>query len=213
MAVYICGDSTAASYPPEDRPLAGWGQMLSEFLPGTQIVNRAVAGRSTRTFLEEGRLQGIEPELEPGDWLLVQFGHNDESDKPERHTQPWTSYVDNLSRFIDAARRRDARPVLLTPICLRTWENGALQPSHGDYPEAMRALARRRIVPLIDLYAGSLSIVRALGEVGSRALYMHLEKGEFERYPDGRNDDAHTREAGARAYAEYVAKALKTLFR
>ena len=110
MKIYICGDSTAAGYTPELSPLTGWGQVLPELLPGAAIENRAIAGRSTRTFLAEGRLRAIEAALEPDDLVLIQFAHNDEGDKPERHTEPWQDFRANLNTFIDAALEKGARP-------------------------------------------------------------------------------------------------------
>ena len=174
-------------------------------------MNRAIAGRSTRTFLNEGRLDAIGPLIRPGDVLLIQFGHNDGGNKPERHTEPWGDFTDNLNRFVDFALERGARPVLLTPICIRLWRDGALQPSHGEYLEAVRALAAKRGLPLIDMYAASRAVVSGLGETGSRALYMHLAPGEFPGWPEGSVDDAHTRRAGAEAFARAVADALPGL--
>ena len=209
--IFICGDSTAASYGPEQAPLTGWGQVLPELLPGATIVNRAIAGRSTRTFLNEGRLDAIGTLIRPGDALLIQFGHNDGGNKPERHTEPWGDFTDNLNRFVDFALEHGARPVLLTPICIRLWRDGALQPSHGEYLEAVRALAAKRGLPLIDLYEASRAVVSGLGERGSRALYMHLAPGEFPGWPEGSVDDTHTRRAGAEAFARAVADALPGL--
>ena len=211
MRLFICGDSTAAEYAPEDAPLTGWGQALGEYLPGVEIVNRAMAGRSTKSFLAEGRLQRIETEIRPGDALLVQFGHNDASALVWRHTAAWTSFVNNLSVFIDTARQNGALPILATPICVRLWRDGALQPSHGEYREAVRLLALRRGVPLLDLYRLSFEHVSSLGEEGSRALYMHLGKGAYPRYPDGLADDTHTQRAGARAFAALAADPLRDL--
>ena len=211
MTVYICGDSTAASYGPERAPMTGWGQLLGEFLPEIRVENRAMAGRSTKSFLSEGRLQDIEREIQPGDLLLIQFAHNDESDLVWRHTDPWTGFRNNLEIFIDTALQNRAVPVLLTPICIRCWRDGSLQESHGSYPAVIRQLAMRRNVALIDLYEESTRLVRELGEMESRKLYMHVEPGVYPDYPEGRTDDAHTREAGARAYAGFVAEKLKKL--
>ncbi len=96
MTIFICGDSTAASYKPEQAPQTGWGQALPEILPGVRVENRAAAGRSSKSFLAEGRLQKIETELRPGDLLLIQFTHNDCSDLVWRHTDPWTSFYHTL---------------------------------------------------------------------------------------------------------------------
>ncbi len=209
--IVICGDSTAASYDPAKSPLVGWGQLLDRFLPeGVEVLNRAMAGRSTKSFLAEGRLRAAEEELAPGDLLLVQFAHNDWNEKPERHTEPRGEYRENLKIFIGTARLHGAVPVLLTPICIRVWEAGKLRPTHGEYPEAMRETAEEEGVPLIDLYAESFRIVSEMGEEKSKDLYTHLKPGEDPRLPDGAEDDAHTRFAGAERFARFTAEQLKT---
>ena len=209
MKIYLCGDSTAASYSDKQAPLTGWGQMLPLFLPGVPVENRAMAGRSTKSFLSEGRLQKIETEIQPGDLLLIQFTHNDNNDLVWRHTDPWTSFVNNLSIFIDTALLHQARPVLMTPICGRCWRDGALQESHGEYPAAIRALAAKRNVPLIDLYEKSFALVRSLGDEESKKLYLHVKKGAYPAYPNGSADDTHTQRAGAEAFARMTAEALE----
>lgn len=211
MTVYICGDSTAATYAPEQAPICGWGQVLGEKLPGVTVVNAAMPGRSTKSFLSEGRLQAIERDIRPGDLMLIQFGHNDGSDLVWRHTDPYTSYWNNLSIFVDTARLHGAVPVLLTPICRRNFENGVLMPTHGDYPDAVRLLAMQRQVPLIDMHGMSFAHVAALGEEGSRALFMHVEPGVYPDYPEGCVDNTHTRRAGAEIWAGMVAEGLKRL--
>ena len=209
MTIYICGDSTAASYKPEEAPITGWGQVLNEFVPGVRVENRAMAGRSTKSFLSEGRLQKIEMEIQPGDLLLIQFSHNDESDLVWRHTDPWTSFYHNLEIYVDTAIIHGAKPVLLTPICRRYWADGQLMESHGDYPEAIRVLAAQRNVPLIDMYAKSMRYVRELGDEESRKLYLYAEPGVYPAYPNGSTDDTHTQRAGAETYARMTADALK----
>ncbi len=209
MAIYICGDSTAASYKPEQAPITGWGQVLGEFLPGVKIVNRAMAGRSTKTFLAEGRLLGIEQELQAGDLLLIQFTHNDGSDLVWRHTDPYTSFADNLALFADTARLRGAIPVFLTPIPRRCWQDGELIDLHGDYPEAIRVTALRKGVPLLDVTQEGMKALRQMGEEATRPLYMHVEKGVYSAYPNGSADDTHTQYAGAALYARITAELLK----
>ncbi len=205
MQVFVCGDSTAASYNPDETQMVGWGQLLGDFLPDVQVVNLAMAGRSTRTFLAEGRLAPAERDARPGDFLLVQFAHNDENEqKPERFAAPWSLYQDNLRVFVRFARERGMVPVFLTPICMRIWENGKLQPTHGEYPDAMRAVAGEMNVPLVDLYSESFRIVEALGEEGSRELFMDTAAG-------GAPDNAHTRRAGAERFAAFAARELETL--
>ena len=99
MTIYICGDSTAATYPPENAPITGWGQLLGDYLPNVNVVNKAVGGRSTKSFLAEGRLTDIERTIQPGDLLLIQFTHNDTSDLVWRHTDPNTSFSANLEIY------------------------------------------------------------------------------------------------------------------
>ena len=209
MKIYICGDSTAASYRPTEAPITGWGQVLGELVGDVPVENRAMGGRSTKSFLSEGRLQRIETEIQPGDLMLIQFTHNDTSDLVWRHTDPWTSFYHNLEIYVDTAILRQAQPVLLTPICRRYWQDGELMPSHGEYPEVVRTLAAQRRIPLIDMYDKSVNLVRSLGDEESRKLYLHVEKGAYPAYPEGCADDTHTRRAGAQAYARMVADDLK----
>lgn len=212
MKIFICGDSTAASYRAEETRMVGWGQMLGAYLPGTEIVNLAMAGRSTRTFLAENRLQPAAEQGGPGDLLLIQFAHNDENEKkPERYAAPWSDYSDNLRFFIRFARGKQMVPVLLTPVCMRVWQDGKLQPTHGEYPAAMRAVAEEMKVPLIDLYAESFRMVESMGEKGSKALFMHLSPGEDPANPEGLQDNAHTCRAGADCFAAAAARGLKAL--
>jgi lysophospholipase L1-like esterase len=210
MKILICGDSTAASYSPERAPLRGWGQALAEYLPkDVPVVNAAMAGRSTKSFLSEGRLQALEGDMDPGDLLLIQFTHNDMSGLVWRHTDPWTSFQNNLSIFVTTARDLGARPVLMTPICRRYWRDGKLLESHGEYPDAIRVLAAQRNVPLIDIYEKSTALVRELGDEESRKLYLYAEPGVYPAYPNGSTDDTHTQRAGAETYARMTADALK----
>ncbi len=212
MKILICGDSTAASYPPERAPMRGWGQSLGEFVPeGIPVLNAAMAGRSTKSFLAEGRLQALEAQMAPGDLLLIQFTHNDMSGLVWRHTDPWTSFDNALSIFVDTAREHRACPVLMTPICQRIWKEGVLQVTLGDYPDAIRALAARLNAPLIDLYAASHALVSRLGEEESKKLYLHCAPGMYPFYPDGSADDTHTQAAGAEAYARITADKLREL--
>ena len=209
MTIYICGDSTAASYRLEEAPITGWGQVLCELIPGIRIENRAMGGRSTKSFLSEGRLQKIETEIQPGDILLIQFTHNDANELVWRHTDPWTSFYHNLEIYVDTAMLHGARPVLMTPICRRCWQDGKLLESHGEYPDVIRVLAAQRNVPLIDIYEKSTALLRELGDEESKKLYLHVEKGVYPAYPNGNADDTHTKRAGAEAYARMTADALK----
>lgn len=209
MTIYICGDSTAASYGPDRAPMTGWGQVLGELLPEVTVANHAMAGRSTKSFLYEGRLQTIETLIQPGDLLLIQFTHNDTSPLVWRHTDPHTSFVNNLSIFVDTARLHGATPVLMTPIPCRNWVNGELQDSHAEYPAAIRRLAMTKNVPLIEIYDAGIAHLRELGEEPSLEMHMHVEPGVYPAFPNGSKDDTHTRRPGAAFYAQVTADALR----
>lgn len=209
MTIFICGDSTAASYAPEKAPITGWGQVLGEFLPGVNIVNKAMAGRSSKSFLAEGRLVAIEQAIQPGDLLLIQFTHNDYSDLVWRHTDPYTSFAANLALYVDTARLHGAIPVLLTPIPRRCWREGELIDLHGDYPPAIRLVAKQRGVPLVDVTALGMEALRDLGEEATYPLYMNVDAGLYPAYPNGSKDDTHTQRAGAALFARITAEQLK----
>jgi len=211
MTVFICGDSTAQTYTEKAAPQGGWGQCIGEFLPGAEVVNAAMGGRSTKSFISEGRLQRVEAQLKQGDLMLIQFTHNDASDLVWRHTDPWTSFRSNLEIFVDTARIHGAVPVLLTPIPLRTFTNGELQPGLGEYPDAVRVTARECGCALIEVYEAAVEEYRRLGEEGSRKYHIHVKPGEYESCPAGRDDDVHTCMTGARFYAEMIADGLKKL--
>lgn len=209
MTIFICGDSTAATYAPERAPITGWGQVLGEFIPGVRIVNKAMGGRSTKSFMADGRLVEIEKDIQPGDLMLIQFTHNDGSDLVWRHTDPHTSFAANLEIFVDTARIHRAIPVLLTPIPRRYWRNGELIDAHGEYPDAIRRVAMKRGVPLLEVTLEGMKALREMGDDATRPLYMNVEPGLYPAYPDGSKDDTHTQIAGARFYARITADLLK----
>lgn len=210
--VYIAGDSTAAPKTAAAAPEAGWGMALPVFLGhGWTVANHAVNGRSSKSFHDEGRLAPILEAIAPGDLLLVQFGHNDEkTDDPARGTDPHTTYQDYLRRYLDGARERGARPVLLTPVERRRFgPDGRARPTHGEYPAAMRALAAAEGVPLIDLQAASLAAWDRLGPEGTLEIFLHLAPGEHPGHPDGKQDNTHFRPRGAIEVARMAARGLK----
>ncbi|WP_461029991.1 rhamnogalacturonan acetylesterase [Streptomyces sparsus] len=209
--VHIAGDSTAAQKYADASPEAGWGMALPLFLnPAVGVANHAVNGRSSMSFINEGRLGALLAQVRRGDLLLVQFGHNDEkTDDPARGTDPWTTYQEYLRQYVDEARARGARPVLMTPVERRRFDQqGAARPTHGEYPAAMRALAAEQRVPLLDLQARSLDRWQQLGPDGTVAYFNHLPPGESPNYPDGRQDNTHFRPRGAIEVARMAALAL-----
>ncbi len=209
MKIFIAGDSTAASYSQAQAPITGWGQVLGEFIPDAEIVNHAFAGRSSKSFLHEGRLIPIEKALEKGDLLLIQFTHNDRSDLVWRHTDADTSFLNTLSIYADTARLHGAIPVLMTPIPVREWVNGQLIPTHGAYPEAIRRLAMQKGVPLLEIEQLGMEALRTLGEDATLPLYMHFDAGLYAAYPNGSKDNVHTRRPGAELYARLAAQELR----
>lgn len=210
--IYIAGDSTAANYGPEAAPMQGWGAKLHRFLPDTvRVANEATCGRSSKSFIDEGRLSAILERIQSGDYLFIQFGHND-SKGAELHTSPWLTYPRYLRRYIDGARAKGALPVLLSPLCRRHFDfDGLLLNTHGDYPRSMEALAVQENVPFIDLNGRSASEFKEMGDARSREWLTWLRPGEHPNYPEGIEDNTHLNERGAEAIARIVADAIARL--
>ncbi|MFE6485968.1 rhamnogalacturonan acetylesterase [Streptomyces sp. NPDC057757] len=200
--LYIAGDSTAAQKYVDAAPETGWGMALPFFLrEGLAVANHAVNGRSSKSFVDEGRLDAILGVIAPGDLLLVQFGHNDEkSADPVRYTEPWTTYQDHLRLYLDGARARGARPVLATSVERRKFDaDGNAVPTHGDYPASMRALAAAERVALLDIQALSIALWQRLG-VEETKRYFNWTATE--------QDNTHFNPPGAIAVARLVAAGL-----
>ncbi|MDV7215554.1 rhamnogalacturonan acetylesterase [Streptomyces prunicolor] len=200
--LYIAGDSTAAQKYVIEAPETGWGMALPFFLrKGVKVSNQAINGRSSKSFVDEGRLDAILADIQPGDLLLIQFAHNDEKTAdPTRYTEPWTTYQEYLRLYIDGARGRGARPVLATPVERRRFDAaGNALPTHGDYPAAMRALAQEERVALLDIEALSLALWQRLG-VEETKVYFN--------WTDTEQDNTHFNPPGAIAVARLVAREL-----
>ncbi|MFF5141170.1 rhamnogalacturonan acetylesterase [Streptomyces sp. NPDC013157] len=200
--LYIAGDSTAAQKYADAAPETGWGMALPFFLrKEVAVSNQAVNGRSSKSFVDEGRLDAILAAIRPHDLLLVQFAHNDEkSDDPTRYTEPWSTYQDYLRLYIEGARAHSARPVLATPVERRRFDaDGNAVPTHGDYPAAMRALAAQERVALLDIEALSLALWQALGVEATKTYF---------NWTDTEQDNTHFNPPGAIAVARLVAQEL-----
>ena len=198
----LAGDSTAAQKYSDAAPETGWGMALPFFLHKDRPVsNHAVNGRSSKSFVDEGRLDAILGAIQPGDFLLVQFAYNDEKTAdPTRYTEPWTTYQDYLRLYIDGARARGARPVLATSVERRKFDAaGNAVPTHGDYPASMRALAEEERVALLDIQALSLALWQKLG-VEETKTYFNWTATE--------QDNTHFNPPGAIAVARLVAQEL-----
>ena len=203
--LYLAGDSTMADKPVDPpNPEHGWGQMLPALFREPGVVhNHAVNGRSTRSFIAEGRWQKITDALKPGDFVIIQFGHNDEkSADPARYAAADGAYRENLARFVRETRAHGATPVLATPVARRRWdEAGRLVETHGAYPEAMRAVATAENVPLLELNRLTAELERTLGPEGSKKLHLWAAPGLYARKPEGYQDDTHFSAYGATAVA------------
>jgi len=212
LHVYLIGDSTMAQKQVKAYPETGWGMPFTAFFDETIVVdNRAQNGRSTKTFLAESRWQPVVSALRPGDYVFIQFGHNDEVPTKKSYT-PEAEFTANLQRFVREARSHQAQPVLLTPVARRKFDAaGQVQETHAVYAELVRAVARETATPLVDLDHSSQALIQQFGPEYSKLLFNHLEPGEHPNYPDGREDNTHFNELGARRMAELVLADVRAL--
>ncbi|MBQ9120523.1 MAG: rhamnogalacturonan acetylesterase [Lachnospiraceae bacterium] len=213
--IYYAGDSTVAQNNIFSYPQTGIGQTLSLYLKQAHIVqNYAMNGRSTKSFIDEARLAAIDNDIREGDFLFIQFGHNDEKiEDPSRYCAPYGDYQTNLETFINVARAHKAHPVLITSLYRRLFdENGTLiENTHGDYPEAMKQLGAKLDVPVIDLCELSRKLLIATGDEASKKWFMNFSAGLYENYPEGKTDNTHLRYEGALKFAGMIAEELKKL--
>lgn len=213
--IYWAGDSTVQTNDYATYPQNGIGQVFSIFLrEGYSVCNHAKNGRSTKSFIDEGRLEAIKEQIGEGDFLFIQFGHNDEKiQDPARYTEPHTSFIDNLELFIRAARDRGAYPVLITPLERRCFtDEKHLGPGeHLEYVKGMREAAERFQAPLVDLYTKSRGELEKAGEERSRGWYMYFPAGYYPEHPAESKDNTHLRHDGAVHFAGLIAEALREL--
>jgi len=211
IRVFLAGDSTMSVKEAKAYPETGWGMPFVYYWDSTVTIdNRAKNGRSTKTFISEGIWQSIVNDLQPGDYVFIQFGHNDESkDKGERYASPG-EYTANLQKMIDETKAKKANPVLLTPVSRRRFdkEGKALQ-THEVYSALVRKLAAAQSIPLIDLDEKSRTLYQELGVEASKLLFLQLKPGEHPNYPDGKEDNTHFSETGARKIAGLVLEEIR----
>ncbi len=212
VTIFLAGDSTMAAKLPEKRPETGWGEMLGQHFKSGKVAidNRAANGRSTKTFISEGKWQSIVDDLQKGDYVFIQFGHNDSSkDKGERYTPP-EDYRKNLIRFIEEVRAKNGNPVLVTPVMRRRFDKeGKFYDTHGEYPEIVRAVARERNVPMIDMHRKSEGVIVRYGIEESRKLFLQLKPGENANYPNGVDDNTHFSPLGAEEMAKLAIEGIR----
>ncbi len=202
--IHLVGDSTMADKPKLDHPERGWGQLFPEWvLPTAMVVNHAANGRSTQSFITEGRWQKVLNQTRPGDWVIIQFGHNDQKvQDPGRYAAPDGGYPKNLTAFVRAIRSFGGHPVLATPVARRRWDDqGHLIDTHGSYPDAGRAVAKQEGVPLLEMTERTMELLRSLGVEESKRLHLWVPALNLQ-------DDTHYSEEGARAVAAIAVREI-----
>lgn len=213
IKIFLAGDSTIAIKDTKAFPETGWGMPFVHFWDSTvTVVNKAKNGRSTKTFLSEGLWKSIMDEAKEGDYVIIQFGHNDESvEKKERYSTPDTFKM-NLARFIKETREKKAIPILFTPVSRRKFDkDGNAVETHKEYSALTREVAKEHNVLFIDLDEKSRALYQQFGPENSKLLFLQLQPGEHPNYPEGKNDNTHFNELGARLIAQIVLKELKGL--
>lgn len=210
ITLHLIGDSTCAPKTENRRPETGWGEKFEQFFSKNIAVhNYAQNGRSTRTFLEEHRWDSVSATLQMGDYVFIQFGHNDEVPTKKSYTTP-EDFKANLKHFISETRAREATPLLLTPVSRRRFDEvGNFFDTHGEYATLVRQVAEETGVPFVDMHTISMAILVQHGETESKKLFLHCAEGECPNYPRGIIDDTHFSDFGATVMAEGVAKAIK----
>lgn len=213
IKIFLAGDSTIAIKDTKAFPETGWGMPFVQFWDSTvTVVNKAKNGRSTKTFLSEGLWKSIMDEAKEGDYVIIQFGHNDESvEKKERYSTPDTFKM-NLNRFIKETREKKATPILFTPVSRRKFDkDGKAVATHEQYSALVREVAKKTGVLFIDLDEKSKALYQQFGPEHSKLLFLQLQPGEHPNYPEGKNDNTHFNELGARLIAQIVLKELRNL--
>lgn len=213
QTIFLVGDSTCANKKlDKENPERGWGQLFSALVDSTlRVDNHAVNGRSTKSFRTEGRWQRVMDLTREGDYVFIQFGHNDQKiSDSTRYASP-DDYAENLRQYVREVRQKGAHPVLLTPIMRRHWADGKLEDKHGDYPERMIQVANQEQVPLIDMESITRHWLLELGDQKSKSCFMNIEAGVCPLYPDGKIDNTHLNVRGAHQVARMVAREVQTL--
>jgi lysophospholipase L1-like esterase len=213
VKIFFAGDSTMSIKETKVYPETGWGMPFVHFWDSSvKVVNRAKNGRSTKTFISEGLWKSIKEEASEGDYVFIQFGHNDEAkEKLERYATPDTFKM-NLVKFITETREKKATPILFTPVSRRKFDKeGNAVETHKEYTALTKEVAKEQNVLFIDLDEKSRALYQQFGAENSKLLFLQLQAGEHPNYPDGRADNTHFSEMGARLIAQLVLKELKGL--
>ncbi len=210
--VFLVGDSTMADKPVDDNPERGWGQLFPSYFTGDiAIQNHAVNGRSTKSFINEHRWDTVMSRLSAGDYVIIQFGHNDSKVEDTTRSAPaHTLYKQNLIRFINDVRSKGANPILVTPVMRRKFDDaGKFVDQHGDYPGIVKEVAAAMNVPLIDLHKSSEALIVKEGVEDSKRLFLNIPAGHFKNYKGKEEDNTHFSEYGAASMASLVCQSIK----
>jgi lysophospholipase L1-like esterase len=215
IKVYMVGDSTMCLYDKTRVPLTGWGMPFANYFDSSIVIdNRARGGRSSKSFMKENLWKPIVDNLQEGDYVFIQFGHNDaanSTDHPDRYASP-QDYKKNLVTYITDAKSKKASPVLVTPVTIRKFDaNGIAQETHAPYSKMVAEVAAEYKVPIVDLDGKSRELVQKLGPDFSKHLYMDFAPGEEPLYPAGIHDNTHFNDFGARKMAEIVLGEVRSL--
>jgi lysophospholipase L1-like esterase len=214
IRIFMVGNSTMADKSYKDgNPEKGWGQIFPlYFRDSVKVKNFAVNGRSTKSFINEGKWDAVVELTKPGDYVIIEFGHNDEKkNDPKRYTNPHTDYRNNLIKFVKDTRSKGGIPILATPIVRRRFDDkGNFYDTHGDYPEVIREVAKELDVPLLDLQKDTEQLLKEFGEEKSKCLFLHIEPFEYKSLPEGRSDDTHLSAYGAFKVCDLAAEEIRT---
>lgn len=212
--VYLAGDSTVQTYDPYWKPQAGWGQMIQDFFSReVTFKNHAIGGRSSKSFIVEGRLDEVLRNIQPGDFFFIQFGHNDATiSVPDRYASP-ADYKIYLKTYVEGTRQRGATPILVTPMGRRDYnaDAGKFNVSFPEYVAAMKEVASELKVDLVDLSSLSVAYYNSIGFEATRAVFLHLDAGIYGAFPNGSADNTHFQEYGAIQMARLLAKGIEQL--
>ena len=207
--LFLLGDSTCAVKEASARPETGWGEMFQPYLAdGWFLDNMALNGRSTEMILLEGVFYDCFWKAQKGDWVLIQFGHNENKPEVFRYTDPDGSFRRNLRYMIDNLSKKGVSVILASSISRRNFQNGVAVNTHFGYPEAMEAVAREKGIPFLEMTQRTLAILNRMGEEKSLEWFMNFPAGVYENYPEGRSDNTHLRPEGARAIARLGYEAM-----
>ena len=205
ITIWMIGDSTMSIKEKKAYPETGWGMPFVYFWDSTvTIENLAKNGRSTSSFRNEGLWQIVLDKAGEGDYVFIQFGHNDEVSTKKTYTTE-TEFKNNLRQYVSEARSKKAIPILLTPMARRKFDlNGKIEGTHDVYSQIVRDVAKEEKVVLFDMDKITQQLYQQFGVENSKLLFMQLKPNEHPNYPDGRDDNTHFNELGARLIAQLV---------